>query len=100
MIKPKYVDINKVLSLDSQQVIGVVHEIFEIRRLNDKFIASDFDPVQYKLQWRSFYDGWCEGRIDLLGILLRRAEHTEPKEESKTFEWKRGKLVEIDVPKP
>lgn len=52
---------------DSETMIGNVEKIFDIRKENDPFKAVD----GYKLQWRSFYDGWGEGRINMLGEILK-----------------------------
>jgi hypothetical protein len=49
---------------DSTAIIGDSHKIFDIRKEHDPY--KDHVPG-YELQWRSFYDGWGEGRINMLG---------------------------------
>lgn len=55
MGKPKKV--NNLLKYDSKQTIGTVKERFE--------------ELKYKgWDWRSFYNGWLEGRTELLNEKL------------------------------
>ena len=95
MFEPKYVDIYRLLSMDSKQVIGNVDNVFNTRKTNDPFVATDLDQMQYRLQWRSFYDGWIEGRMALLKELMNRGKQMNPEPEQRTFRWEYGRLIPI-----
>jgi hypothetical protein len=53
---------------DSTAIIGESQKIFGLRKDHDPY--KDHVPG-YELQWRSFYDGWGEGRIDMIGRIYR-----------------------------
>ncbi len=48
---------------DSHAIIGKCQKVFDIRKENDPYKNQLKD---HELQWRSFYNGWGEGRISML----------------------------------
>ena len=59
----KKITVNDALKLyDSTAMIGNVHERFDI-------LTSHPDHLRQDLDWRSFYDGWIEGRFGMYGEL-------------------------------
>ena len=57
----KKITVNDALKLyDSTAMIGNVHERFDI-------LTSHPDHLRQDLDWRSFYDGWIEGRFGMYG---------------------------------
>jgi hypothetical protein len=57
-------------SWDSEQLIGNVHSRFD--RLQECDISGHI------FDWRSFYKGWIEGRLFMLGKLTEKSEFDPP----------------------